>query len=241
MLPAERETQLRVITPAIMDEFAEHKNKWKQDVLSDSSSSVDSPAFRKIISMGELVLPLVLEELRVERGEKSLSWFFLLEVMTGENPVEETGADNVEDMHRSWLKWGEDKGYIKPRIELDRDRIESERKAVAIVERNGKVLVGQGRNGFSIPEVLVGEDETDEQALQREVREKLGLHIKACSLLAKGNNATYYLCSPDDSREPLTKKQGESQPVFVASGDIVEFSNLAIELPPGVVLHLTGA
>jgi len=94
---------------AEMDMFAGFKNQWAQDTYN-TYPEVEHPAFRGIVTMGEIAVPLILEELK----EKPSWLYFALEEITGENPVEETGEDSLEDISSRWLWWGEQRGYIKP-------------------------------------------------------------------------------------------------------------------------------
>lgn len=84
--------------------------QWKQQsgYLSDSRKMAMLRPYQEIIGMGLPVVPLILDELRIEPNH----WYWALEAITGENPVP-VGVDG--DMGRirdAWLEWGRGQGLI---------------------------------------------------------------------------------------------------------------------------------
>jgi len=57
--------------------------------------------------MGKEVIPLILNDLKIDPDD----WFWALTAITGENPVADNDAGNIEEMAKAWLKWGRKKGY----------------------------------------------------------------------------------------------------------------------------------
>jgi len=94
-----------------VERFKEFANRWhnETDYLSSPSSITNNDTYLKIISMGEPVIPLVLQDLQ-ERGGY---WYRALRILSDEDPVPPEGRGEVPKMKEAWLNWGRDKGYIK--------------------------------------------------------------------------------------------------------------------------------
>ena len=58
--------------------------------------------------MGPEVVPLILAELEKEPDH----WFWALEAITGENPVNENHAGDMEASAKAWVKWGRQNGLL---------------------------------------------------------------------------------------------------------------------------------
>jgi len=98
-------------TDDIASEFQTLADQWKQDILGISSVSdiVMHPAYQRIMSMGKLALPLILQQLRRELDH----WFYALEFIAGrEGRDVAKGADTLEDARSAWLEWGYGHGYL---------------------------------------------------------------------------------------------------------------------------------
>ncbi|MBI4180730.1 MAG: hypothetical protein HY528_02255 [Chloroflexi bacterium] len=95
----------------IRKKFVALANRWHEetDYLSSPLRITDNDAYLKIISMGEAVIPLILEDLR-ERGG---NWYRALRILSDEDPVSPPVRGEVPKMKEAWLRWGRDKGYIK--------------------------------------------------------------------------------------------------------------------------------
>ena len=63
------------------------------------------PAYQRIMAMGPVALPWVLEELR----DRPDHWFWALTFMAGEDAA--SGTTKVSDAVASWLHWGKERGY----------------------------------------------------------------------------------------------------------------------------------
>jgi hypothetical protein len=70
--------------------------------LSSPTKLVEHPAYRQIMGLGPAVLPLMLRDL----AENGRFWFPALNAITGENPVPDDVAGDVERMTDAWLGWG---------------------------------------------------------------------------------------------------------------------------------------
>ncbi len=64
------------------------------------------PAYQQIIGMGDRALPLIFKDLRREPDH----WFWALQAITGENPVSEQNAGDLEAMTGDWLVWASTHG-----------------------------------------------------------------------------------------------------------------------------------
>jgi len=86
-------------------------NRWhdETDFLSSPSRITGNDTYLQIISMGKRVIPLILEDLK-ERGGH---WYRALRILSGEDPVPIEARGDVEQMKRTWLKWGRERGYIE--------------------------------------------------------------------------------------------------------------------------------
>lgn len=78
---------------------------WRREAPAwlDPSHRVAHPTYRAIVALGAEAIPLLLEELRVDRD----FWFYALREITGENPVRWWKRGNVDAMSRAWIAWGQ--------------------------------------------------------------------------------------------------------------------------------------
>lgn len=70
--------------------------------LSSPTKIIEHPAYRQIIGLGPAVLPLLLRDL----AENRRFWFPALHGITGENPIPDDAAGDIERMTQAWLDWG---------------------------------------------------------------------------------------------------------------------------------------
>ena len=108
-----REKQLAQVAGHDTDEglrvaFEELALSWATDTdhLSSPVRLTEHPAYRQIIGLGPAVLPLVLRDL----AEHRRFWFPALNAITGENPVPDEAAGDVERMAEAWIGWGREHG-----------------------------------------------------------------------------------------------------------------------------------
>ncbi len=90
--------------------FEHLRDDWKQRsrYLSNSTQAAMLRPYQQIIGLGPDVIPLILEELRRETDH----WFWALESITGENPVQKEAAGDVAKMAQAWIDWGQKEGVI---------------------------------------------------------------------------------------------------------------------------------
>ena len=91
------------------EEFRTLYEEWRRDTATSSSMRTKAahPAFRRIVAMGDPVVPLILAQLR--RQPSHLFW--ALHEITGANPVKPGSAGKVMEMVEDWLTWGARQGY----------------------------------------------------------------------------------------------------------------------------------
>jgi len=76
--------------------------------LSSPAKLVEHPAYRQIIGLGAAVLPLMLHDL----AQRRRFWFPALNAITGENPISDEIAGDIERMTDAWIEWGHANGLI---------------------------------------------------------------------------------------------------------------------------------
>ena len=98
------------IEPADRKRFQELADRWQEETvfLSNSARKNAHPALQEIISMGQPVVPLILERMR-SQGDH---WFEALQQITGARPVPSESRGRIKEMTQAWLDWGERNGYV---------------------------------------------------------------------------------------------------------------------------------
>ncbi|HVR39959.1 MAG TPA: hypothetical protein VMU84_12755 [Thermoanaerobaculia bacterium] len=83
--------------------FEELAQSWSSGTahLSSPAKLIEHPAYRQIIGLGPAVLPLMLQDL----AQNHRFWFPALNAITGENPVSDDAAGDVERMTEAWIGW----------------------------------------------------------------------------------------------------------------------------------------
>jgi len=89
--------------------FNRLKQSWLNDVefLSSITDICMNASYQEIIGMGPCVVPLILADLKKEPDY----WFWALEMLTTENPVQTNDLGDLKKMTDAWLRWGESKGF----------------------------------------------------------------------------------------------------------------------------------
>lgn len=87
--------------------FEQLEMEWKSATwMSSSTADIHSNlAYAKIIGMGEVAVPLILERLRVEPDH----WFWALVAIVREDVA--SGEATLEGAAQRWLEWGSSRGY----------------------------------------------------------------------------------------------------------------------------------
>ena len=98
------------ISQPVHERFQKLRDNWKAKTSHLSNVGQISLAFsyQNIIGMGPEVVPLILAELEKEPDH----WFWALEAITGENPVNENDAGDMEASAKAWVKWGRQNGLL---------------------------------------------------------------------------------------------------------------------------------
>lgn len=86
------------------EEFRRLALEWRQETkhCSKVEQITSHAAYRRIVEMGELVVPLILQEL--ERGGGD--WFAALRAITKANPVRAESRGKMREVREAWLRWG---------------------------------------------------------------------------------------------------------------------------------------
>lgn len=91
--------------------FNRLSENWHKDTDHHSFSHLitNHEAYLKIIAMGTVAIPFILQDLQ-ERGG---NWYVALRILSDQDPVPLESKGNVPLMNESWLQWGRDNGYIE--------------------------------------------------------------------------------------------------------------------------------
>jgi hypothetical protein len=95
---------------AVAERFELLAQQWKTAtaLLSSTKAMVSHPAYRAIIALGALAVPLLLRDLERE----PVHWFEALRAITGEDPVPRAHWGDIAAMRADWLAWGRQHGLI---------------------------------------------------------------------------------------------------------------------------------
>lgn len=85
-------------------------DEWHRDTghLSSPPQIAMHRAYQRIIGMGQVAVPLILDDLRRRGGQ----WFWALAAITGTSPVKPGVNRNSQAVKSAWLEWGRKHGYI---------------------------------------------------------------------------------------------------------------------------------
>lgn len=87
--------------------FSQLVQQWKEETRFQSGSQMlMHPAYQRIIGMGGVAVPLILNEMVNSPGH----WFWALFCITGIDAAK--GETNVESATNKWLEWGVRNGLI---------------------------------------------------------------------------------------------------------------------------------
>ena len=95
-------------TDVLAEKFYSLATQWKRETgrFSIIAMRYDNPAYKAILDMRELAIPLILNELKRNPDR----WFAALEKLTGENPAKD--AVNFYEAVDRWVAWGIANEYI---------------------------------------------------------------------------------------------------------------------------------
>lgn len=83
------------------DALAQH---WRREtaLIASVASRCSHPAYQSIIAMGLDAVPFIIQDLK-ENGPDD--WFWALSRITGDNPITEDIAGDMNKMAEAWLTW----------------------------------------------------------------------------------------------------------------------------------------
>lgn len=83
--------------------FESLKGKWIKEVGCQSSPSIlyNNINYKKIISIGKKIIPILIEDLKSPIGD----WFQALQDITGVDPIKEDNRGYVAKMIEDWENW----------------------------------------------------------------------------------------------------------------------------------------
>lgn len=101
----------KTIEKPIYQRFQELRDDWKSKTRHLSNTAQISLVFsyQSIIGLGPAVVPLILAELEHDPDH----WFWALEAITGENPVSQDDAGDIQASADAWIQWGRNNDYLK--------------------------------------------------------------------------------------------------------------------------------
>lgn len=89
--------------------FERLATQWRieTEFLSSPTEAAVKRSYQQIIGMGEKALPLIFSEL----NQYEPFWFWALQSITGEDPVQEQNRGLIREMCEDWLQWGRARGF----------------------------------------------------------------------------------------------------------------------------------
>lgn len=90
--------------------FADLAEWWHEDrdAKSTDRQKYDHPAYRKILAMGDAVIPYILADMRDRGGH----WFSALRQLSGDPTVDANANGSMKRAREAWLAWGKARGRI---------------------------------------------------------------------------------------------------------------------------------
>lgn len=97
-----------MVTTDVKTEFDRLVKEWYGKVSHHSNPNIwfDHPNYQKILDLGPEIIPLILEELKKDRG----LWFDALYQLAGVDPVPEE-VHKTREVKKYWMDWGRAHGY----------------------------------------------------------------------------------------------------------------------------------
>ena len=91
--------------------FGQLVQDWKElrPKGADVAAMTRHRAYQKIIGLGKIAVPWILEEM----AERPDHWFVALHELTGASPVPEASRGRLPEMTAAWLDWGRQQGHIR--------------------------------------------------------------------------------------------------------------------------------
>jgi hypothetical protein len=88
----------------VENQFKELAARWYKETrhISSLTKIILNPAYQRIIGLGPMAVRFILRELE----QRPNHWFWALESITGENPVQPD--DDFDSAVQAWLRWGQE-------------------------------------------------------------------------------------------------------------------------------------
>jgi hypothetical protein len=95
---------------ALESELLRNFAQWMEGVgpISDPRKIAAHPAYTRIVDMGKPAIPIILRHLK--REPSLLAW--TLFDITGTNPVRPSDSGKIDQITKTWIKWGKGNKYI---------------------------------------------------------------------------------------------------------------------------------
>lgn len=92
-----------------IDRFHKLADQWRAQTLHSSfiEQKVQHFAFKQIVGMGTIAIPLILNEIMTNPD----FLYFALQLITGENPVPKRDRASVRAAIDAWIMWAHRSGY----------------------------------------------------------------------------------------------------------------------------------
>lgn len=75
--------------------------KLESQIDSSFSSIIHSENLKKIVSLGEVAIEFIIDDMRIS----GFPWYHALEQLTGENPVTTNNWGDIPAMNQQWITW----------------------------------------------------------------------------------------------------------------------------------------
>ena len=102
---------MQTVSADLQTQFDELVAEWTKGTVyfSLKHRAVSHPAYRALLDLGPSIIPMVVEKLRTSPGRL----FYLLNDLTGENPVPPASSGKVAEIAACWVRWYDDRAVAK--------------------------------------------------------------------------------------------------------------------------------
>lgn len=101
------------LTDTIKSYFLNLVQDWHTERGPTSSpvAMINCPSYKKIIAMGDTVVPFIIDDLRNNASNPDF-WFTALQEITGVDPIPLEDHGDMKAMAQVWINWGERNGWL---------------------------------------------------------------------------------------------------------------------------------
>ena len=102
---------MKTLSADLQTQFDELVAEWAKGTVyfSLKHQAVAHPAYRALLDLGPTIIPMIVEKLRASPGRL----FYLLNDLTGENPVPPESAGKVAEIAACWVRWYESRAVSR--------------------------------------------------------------------------------------------------------------------------------